>query len=86
MILSINSNPYCLKLKEQMKKTSPEAIKEDEEELRDWEKELARVQALLPAEGARNKIIHVEVPALELKIKEQESNILPMTDATENVR
>jgi hypothetical protein len=69
-----------------MKNTSPETIKENEDELRDWEKEVLRLQALLPAEGARNKINLVEVPALEKRMKEQELEISPMTDATDNVR
>jgi hypothetical protein len=63
-----------------MKAGSPEAMKTNKDELNDWQEELVRLQSLLPAEGARNRIKLVELPALREKIEAQEAELLTMRE------
>jgi hypothetical protein len=74
-----------VQLKEQMKATSPENVKINKQELDDWEKELVRVQNLLPFEGAWNKITLTEMPALRKKIEDQTEEIPAIADAAQDV-
>jgi hypothetical protein len=69
-----------------MKRTSPERIKQEQEELKEWQMELTDVQKLLPVEAARNKLVAREIPELEQSIKEKQKEIPLLTDAANNVR
>ncbi|KAF9783547.1 AAA domain-containing protein [Thelephora terrestris] len=71
-------------LQEQMKRTSPERIKQEQEELKEWQMELTDVQKLLPVEAARNKLVAREIPELEQSIKEKQKEIPLLTDAANN--
>ncbi|KAJ6613278.1 P-loop containing nucleoside triphosphate hydrolase protein [Mycena sp. CBHHK59/15] len=62
-------------LKDQMKKSSPESIAVIEEELKEWEGEMARLQGLRPVWISRDRLKTTEVPDLEAKIKEQDAKI-----------
>ena len=69
-----------------MKRTSPEKIKQEQEELKEWQLELADVQRLLPVEATKNKLMAREIPELEQSIKEKEKEIPLLTNAVNNVR
>ena len=69
-----------------MKRTSPEKIKQEQEELKEWQMELTDVQRLLPVEAARNKLVARDIPELEQSIKESQKEIPVLTDAVNNVR
>ncbi len=58
-----------------MKKSTPEAIKEVQSELQDWEAELKRLQDLSVLSASRNHLQSVELPALETKAKGKEAEI-----------
>ena len=69
-----------------MKRTSPERIKEEQEELNGWQMELADVQKLLPVEATKNKLVSREIPELEELIVEREKEIPLLTEVVNNVR
>ena len=69
-----------------MKRTSPERIKQEQEELKEWQMELADVQRLLSVETTKNKLVVREIPELEQSIKEKEKEIPLLTDIVNNVR
>ena len=69
-----------------MKRTSPERIKQKQEELKQWQMELTDVQMLLPIEATKNKLVAHEIPELEQSIKEKQNEIPLLTDAVSNVR
>lgn len=69
-----------------MNRTSPEKIKQEQEELDGWQMELADVQRLLPVEATKNKLVAREIPELERAIKERQEEIPLLTDAVNNVR
>ena len=69
-----------------MKRTSPERIKQEQEELKEWQMELTDVQKLLPVEATRNKLVAREIPDLEESIKEKQEEIPLLTDAVNTVR
>lgn len=69
-----------------MKLTSAETMKTNKEELADWERELTRLQLLLPSEGALNKIKVVEIPALEKKIKMCFDEVPALAEAAQVVK
>ena len=69
-----------------MKRTSPDRIKQEQEELNEWQMELADVQRLLPAEGTKNKLVAREIPELERSIKEKQKEIPLLTDTVNDVR
>jgi len=73
-------------LQEQMKRTSPDRIKQEQEELKEWQMELADVQRLLSVEAAKNKLVGREIPDLEQSIKESQKEIPLLTDVVNNVR
>ena len=73
-------------LQEQMKRTSPEKIKQEQEELKGWQMELADVQRLLPVEATKNKLVAREIPELEQSIKEKQREIPTLTSTVNNVR
>ncbi|KAH7885017.1 ALG6, ALG8 glycosyltransferase family-domain-containing protein [Phlebopus sp. FC_14] len=62
-------------LKEQIKKTSPEALKEAAEDLKVWEEELERLQKCLPIQASRDRIKSAEIPTLEKQIKAVEAEL-----------
>ena len=69
-----------------MKRTSPEKLKQEQEELKEWQMELADVQRLVPVEATKNKLVARDIPELEQSIKEREKQIPLLTDAVNNVR
>ena len=69
-----------------MKRTSPEKIKQEQEELKGWQMELTDVQKLLPVEATKNKLVGREIPELEQSVKEKQKEIPLLTDAINNVR
>ena len=69
-----------------MKRTSPERIKQEQEELKEWQMELADVQRLLSVEATKNKLVAREIPELEQSIKESQKEIPLLTDVVNNVR
>ena len=73
-------------LQEQMKRTSPEKIKQEQEELKEWQMELADVTRLLPVEATRSKLVAHDIPELEQSIKESQKQIPLLTDTVNNVR
>ena len=73
-------------LQEQMKRTSPERIKQEQEELNEWQMELTDMQRLLSVEAAKNKLVAREIPELEQSIEEKEKEIPLLTDIANNVR
>ena len=80
------TTPRFVQLQEQMKRTSPEKIKQEQEELKEWQMELADVQKLLSVESTKNKLVTREIPELEQSIKEKQKEIPLLTDAVNNVR
>lgn len=64
-----------LQIKDTMKKSTPEAIKELQKELQDWESELKRLQELAVLSASRTNLQTVELPALEKQIKAKEAEI-----------
>jgi DNA repair protein RAD50 len=63
-------------LKDQIQKASKSSIEEVTDELAEWEKELARLQDLLPIDATRERLKTVEIPALEAQKSDQEA-LLP---------
>lgn len=78
---------HCLfiQLKEQIKKSSPEAMAKTQEDLDDWEVEVKRLQAMIPVEAARNGLMLRDIPALEQQIKDQELAIPAISTKAEEV-
>ena len=58
-----------------MNKLSPEAQAEIREEAVEWEAEVKRLQALLPAEVTRDTLRSQEIPQLETKLKQTEDEV-----------
>jgi hypothetical protein len=54
-----------------------------EEEAKEWEDELKRLQSLLPFEAARNKLRDEEIPALEQQIKEDDDKLPSLAEKAE---
>ena len=69
-----------------MKRTSPEKIKQEQEELKEWQMELADVQRLLSVEATKNKLVARDIPELEQAVKERKEEIPSLTDAVNDVR
>jgi len=69
-----------------MKKTSPESIALNKDEMAEWGQELDRLQGLRPVEASRDGLKNVEIPALEQKIKDQEVAIPATSTRAEEVR
>jgi DNA repair protein RAD50 len=72
-------------MRDQIKKATPKAIEDTQNEIADWEGEIKRLQGLLPVNAS---IAHLreEIPALEKQIKEQEAKIPALSDKAEKVR
>lgn len=66
-----------------MKKSTPEAIKELQKELQDWESELKRLQELAVLSASKNNLETVDLPALEKQIKSKEAEIPALTTEAE---
>ncbi|KAI0755005.1 hypothetical protein C8Q80DRAFT_404011 [Daedaleopsis nitida] len=70
-------------IRDTMKKSTPEAIKELQKELQDWESELKRLQELAVLSAARTNLQTVELPALEKQIQAKEADIPGLTTEAE---
>ncbi|KAJ7175865.1 P-loop containing nucleoside triphosphate hydrolase protein [Mycena filopes] len=68
-------------LKEQMKKSSPESVAALQEELKEWETEMGRLQNLRPVLSSRDRLKDTEIPELDAKLKVQDAKI-PAASAT----
>ena len=68
-----------------LKKSTPEAIKELQKELHDWESELKRLQDLAVLSASKNNLQTVELPSLEKQIKAKEAEIPALTTEAEEV-
>lgn len=66
-----------------MKKSTPEAIKELQKELQDWESELKRLQELAVLSASKNNLETVDLPVLEKQIKSKEAEIPALTTEAE---
>lgn len=62
-----------------MKKSTPEAIKELQKELQDWESELKRLQDLAVLSASKNNLETVDLPSLEKQIEAKEAEIPALT-------
>ncbi|KAJ7784558.1 hypothetical protein B0H16DRAFT_1492970 [Mycena metata] len=71
-------------LKEQMKKSSPESVAALQEELKEWEGEMTRLQKLRPVLSSRDRLKDTEIPELEAKIKAQDAKIPAASAAAES--
>jgi DNA repair protein RAD50 len=69
-----------------MKRSSPQSIAENTDEMKEWEEELERLQKLVPTQASRDRLKGVELPALEKQIKEQEDTIPSFGEKAEKVR
>ena len=69
-----------------MKKSTPEAIREVQKELQDWEIELKRLQDIAVLAASRSSLQNVELPALEKQIKAAEAEIPGLTNEADEVR
>lgn len=76
---------FLLQLKDQMKKTSPEAAKTCRDEEKEWQEELDRLQTLVPHQASINRLKDTEIPALEKQIKEQAALLPALSDKAEAV-
>jgi hypothetical protein len=56
-----------------------------EEEMKEWEEELKRLQGLLPLEADRNKLRDGEIPALDQQIREVEETLPGLAKTAELV-
>lgn len=68
-----------------MNKSSPEQIAEDKEQLKMWQEELDRFQALVPLQLSSERLRNTEIPALDRQMKEQELSIPPLSQKAEEV-
>jgi DNA repair protein RAD50 len=73
-------------LRGEMKRSSPQSIAENTEEMKEWEDELERLQKLVPIQASRDRLKRNELPALERQIKEQEAAIPAISNKAEKVR
>jgi DNA repair protein RAD50 len=73
-------------LRGEMKRSSPQSIAENTEEMKEWEDELERLQKLVPIQASRDRLKRNELPALEKQIKEQEAAIPAISKKAEEVR
>jgi DNA repair protein RAD50 len=68
-----------------MKKTTPEAVQNNKNEMLEWSTELARLQSFIPMEASKARLKDIEIPALEQQIKTQEAAIPDISTAAEEV-
>ena len=68
-----------------MKKSTPEAIKELQGELQDWESELKRLQELAVLSASLSNLKTIELPSIEEKIKALELEIPGLTTESDEV-
>ncbi len=69
-----------------MEDSSPAKVKAAKEDIRDWEQELKRVQALGLLAAERDKLKSSEIPVLEKQIQEKEAELPSATKEAEKVR
>ncbi|KAJ7095861.1 hypothetical protein B0H15DRAFT_827394 [Mycena belliarum] len=72
-------------LKDQMKKSTAESIAALNEELKEWETELTRLQGLRPVISSRDRLKDIEVPDLEAKIKGHDAKIPALSAAADSI-
>ncbi|KAJ7044129.1 hypothetical protein C8F04DRAFT_1228961 [Mycena alexandri] len=82
--LALDRTDLVLQLKEQMKKSSPESVAALQEELKEWEGEMTRLQKLRPVLSSRDRLKATEIPELEAKIKAQDTKIPAASAAAES--
>ncbi|KAI1789650.1 hypothetical protein LXA43DRAFT_1020614 [Ganoderma leucocontextum] len=70
-------------IRDVMKKSTPEAIKELQKELQDWESELKRLQDLAVLSASKNNFETVDLPSLEKQIMAKEAEIPALTTEAE---
>ncbi|TBU46351.1 hypothetical protein BD309DRAFT_1078711 [Dichomitus squalens] len=68
---------------EALKKSTPQAIKELQKELQDWESELKRLQDLAVLSASKNNVQTAELPSLEKQVKVKEAEIPALTTEAE---
>jgi hypothetical protein len=83
---SMGGNLQLDQLRGEMKRSSPQSIAENTEEMKEWEDELERLQKLVPIQASRDRLKRNELPALEKQIKEQEAAIPAISKKAEEVR
>ncbi|KAJ7459863.1 hypothetical protein FB451DRAFT_1182155 [Mycena latifolia] len=72
-------------LKDQMKKSSPESVAALQEELKEWEGEMTRLQGLRPVLSSRDRLKDTEIPDLEAKIKDEDNKIPVASAAADSI-
>ncbi|OBZ71496.1 DNA repair protein RAD50 [Grifola frondosa] len=72
-------------VKDLLKKSSPQAIRDLENELKEWDLELKRLQELAVVAASRETLRSAELPALEQQIKEKEAEIPGLTEKAEQL-
>lgn len=68
-----------------MKRSSPEKVADNVEEMKGWQEELDRLQKLMPIRASQDRLKNTDLPALEKQIKEQEATIPPLSEKAEEV-
>lgn len=70
---------------EQIKKSTPAGIKEIKQEVKDWESELKRLQALAVVAAERDKLKSNQLPLLERQVEEKEAELPVASKKAEEV-
>ncbi|KAG9312669.1 hypothetical protein JVU11DRAFT_7085 [Chiua virens] len=65
------------------KSSSPEAAAKDDKDLKEWRKEMDRLEKMLPVHVSGDRVKVKDIPALEKQIKTTESEILPTSEQCE---
>lgn len=81
----IDLQNHLAQLNEEMKRSSPEKVAENVEEMKQWQDELDRLQKLMPTRASQTRLKDIELPALEKQIKEQEAVIPSLSERAEEV-
>lgn len=71
---------------EKIKKNSPEVVENESNQLKEWQKELSRLENFLPHQASRDRVKNGEMPALEKQIKTAEAEIPVASEQSEQVR
>ena len=61
-------------------------VEEMAAELEEWERELTRLQGLLPLESLRDRLKQTDIPTLERLVEEQEALLPEVMDKVEKVK
>ena len=73
------------KLSDRVKKASAAALSQMEEDAKNWENEVRRLQAMLPKEATRDKLKNKEIPALDQQLADEESKLQEASKEAESV-